>query len=218
MIVTVGGIKGGVGKSLISTNLVVIRSHLKNKKVLLIDGDEQGTSVDWVGHRSGLGIEVKWDTKKLIGSELRNSVLELKTGYNDVIIDCGGRDTESLRAALTISDKLLVPFQPKSFDIWTMNQVSQLVEEAKQVNPNLKAYSFINCGWYRGQDNKDALEILKQFSSIKVIPVVIGLRKAFSNATAEGLGIVELKPSDKKACTEIEALYRHVYGIKVMEK
>ena len=216
MIVTVGGIKGGVGKSLVATNLVVMRSQLKNKKILFVDGDEQGTSVDWVGHRNGLGIAVKWDTKRLIGSELRHSVLELKTGYNDVIIDCGGRDTESLRAALTISDKLLVPFQPKSFDIWTMNQVSQLVEEAKKVNPNLKAYSFINCGWHKGQDNKDALQILKQFSAIQVLPVIIGLRKAFSNATAEGLGIVELKPSDKKACTEIEALYRHIYDTKLM--
>ena len=97
-----------------------------------------------------------------------------------------------------------------------MNQVSQLVEEAKKINPNLQAYSFINCGWHKGQDNQDALDILKQFSSIKVIPVVIGLRKAFSNATAEGLGIVELKPLDKKACTEIEALYRHIYDTKLM--
>ena len=216
MIVTVGGIKGGVGKSLVATNLVVMRSQLKNKKILFVDGDEQGTSIDWVGHRNGLGIAVKWDTKRFICSELRKSVLEIRTGYNDVIIDCGGRDTESLRAALTISDKLLVPFQPKSFDIWTMNQVSQLVEEAKKINPNLQAYSFINCGWHKGQDNQDALDILKQFSSIKVIPVVIGLRKAFSNATAEGLGIVELKPLDKKACTEIEALYRHIYDTKLM--
>lgn len=218
MIITVGGIKGGVGKSLISTNLVVMRSQLKNKKILFVDGDEQGTSVDWVGHRNGLGIAVKWDTKRLIGSELRNSVLELKTGYSDVIIDCGGRDTESLRAALTISDKFLVPFQPKSFDIWTMTQVENLVREAKIINPKLKAYSFVNCGWYKGKDNEDALQILKEFSSIKALPVVIGLRKAFSNATAEGLGIIELKPTDKKACTEIETLYRHVYGTKLMVK
>lgn len=216
MIVTVGGIKGGVGKSLISTNLVVLRSQIKNKKILFVDGDEQGTSNDWVEHRNGLGIPVTWDTKRLIGSEIRTNLLELKTGYNDVIIDCGGRDTESLRAALTISDKFIVPFQPKSFDIWTMNQVSQLVEEAKKVNPNLKAYSFINCGGHTGKDNEDALQILKQFSSINVMPVIIGLRKAFSNATAEGLGITELKPLDKKACTEIETLYRHVFGTKIV--
>ena len=80
MIVTVGGIKGGVGKSLISTNLVVMRSHLKSRKVLLIDGDEQGTSVDWVGHRNGLGIAVKWDTKRFIGSELRKECFRDKSG------------------------------------------------------------------------------------------------------------------------------------------
>lgn len=83
--------------------------------------------------------------KRFIGSELRKGVLELKTDYSDVIIDFGGIYTESLRAALTISNRLLVPFQPKSFDIWTMNQVTHLVEEAEKVNPNLKAYSFINC-------------------------------------------------------------------------
>lgn len=211
MIVTVGGIKGGVGKSLISTNLVVMRSQLNNNKVLFIDGDEQGTSVDWVEHRSGLGIPVQWDTKRFIGSHIRKSLLDLKTGYDDVIIDCGGRDTSSLRAALTISDKFIIPFQPKSFDLWTMSQIETLVEEAKQVNPNLQSYSFINCGGHAGKDNEESIKILKQFPIIKVIPVVIGLRKAFSNATAEGLSITELKPSDKKACTEIEALYRHIY-------
>lgn len=67
MIVTVGGIKGGVGKSLISTNLVVLRSELKNKKLLFIDGDEQGTSNDWVEYRNEVGIPVTWDTKRLVG-------------------------------------------------------------------------------------------------------------------------------------------------------
>lgn len=218
MIVTVGGIKGGVGKSLIATNLVVLRSQLKNRKILFIDGDEQRTSCDWVEHRSGLGIPVTWDTKKLIGSAIRTTVLELKTGYSDVIIDCGGRDTSSLRAALTLTDKFIVPFQPKSFDIWTMTQVEKLVEEAKKVNPTLKAYSFINCGGHIGKDNQEAIQILKQFTTINVIPVVVGLRKAFSNATADGLATTELRPTDKKACKEIETLYRHVYGTKLAQK
>lgn len=214
MIVTVGGIKGGVGKSLISTNLVVLRSELKNKKLLFIDGDEQGTSNDWVEYRNEVGIPVTWETKRLIGSEIRNSLIDLKTGYDDVIIDCGGRDTSSLRAALTISDKFIVPFQPKSFDLWTITQIETLVEEAKQVNPTLQTYSFINCGGHTGRDNEEAIKILKQFPSIKVIPVVVGLRKAFSNATAEGLSITELKPLDKKACTEIQTLYKHIYNKK----
>ena len=65
--------------------------------------------------------------------------------YDDIIIDCGGRDTASLRAALTVSDIFLVPFQPKSFDIWTTEKVCALVEEAKSLNDHLISYAVINC-------------------------------------------------------------------------
>ena len=40
--------------------------------------------------------------------------------------------------------------------------------------------------------------------------VTIGLRKAFSNATAEGLGIAEMK-SDPKATSEMYALHDAVF-------
>ena len=217
MIVTIGGIKGGVGKSLIAVNLTVIRA-LMNKRVLLVDGDEQGTSGDWTDHRIGLGITTPWTTIRLKSSAIRTEIKKMMPDYDDIIIDCGGRDTTSLRAALTVSDVFLVPFQPKSFDIWTSSKVSSLVEEARSINPLLQAYSFINCGGSRGKDNEEAQEILKQVEGISLIPVAVGLRKAFSNATAEGLGIVEFKPQDKKASSEIKTLYKHIFDIKKASK
>lgn len=217
MIVTIGGIKGGVGKSLIAVNLAVIRS-LDGKKVLLVDGDDQGTASDWADHRMGLGITTPWTTIRLKGVSVRNELIKMKDDYDDIVIDCGGRDTASLRAALTISDVFVVPFQPKSFDIWTVSQVSEVVEEARSINPSLQAYSFINCGGARGKDNEEAQNILKQVDGISPIPVSVGLRKAFSNATAEGLGVVEFKPQDKKASSEIKTLYRHVFDTEKTSK
>ena len=217
MIVTLGGIKGGVGKSLISVNLAVLRS-LDKKKILLVDGDDQGTTSDWVEHRFGLGIETPWTTIRLKGASVRNEILKMKQDYDDVIIDCGGRDTVSLRAALTITDLFLIPFQPKSFDIWTISQVSHLTEEARVINPNLIASSFINCGEARGNDNEEAKEILKEINGIHPLNISVGHRKAFSNATAKGLGVVELKPQDKKACSEIKTLYRYVFEGKKTSK
>lgn len=217
MIVTIGGIKGGVGKSLIAVNLAVIR-NLDGKKVLLVDGDDQGTASDWVDHRVGLGIPTTWTTIRLKGAAVRSELVKMKNDYDDVLIDCGGRDTASLRAALTISDVFIVPFQPKSFDIWTISQVSEVVEEAHSINPSLKAYSFINCGGARGKDNEEAQGILKQVEGIQPIPVAIGLRKAFSNATADGLGVIEFKPQDKKASSEIKTLYRHIFDSKMTLK
>ena len=112
----------------------------------------------------------------------------MKADYDDIVIDCGGRDTASLRAALTISDVFVVPFQPKSFDIWTVSRVSELAEEACCINPYLQVYSFINCGGARGNDNEEAQNILKQVDGISLIPVSVGLRKAFSTRQPKGWG------------------------------
>lgn len=210
MIITVGGIKGGCGKSLVSTNLTVICARGGNR-VLLVDADEQGTSGDWTDHRTGLGVETPWTTIRLKANAVRTEIIKLKSNYDDIIIDCGGRDTASLRAALTVSDVFLVPFQPKSFDIWTASKVTTLVEDATALNEKLISYAFINCGGTRGIDNDDAKEILSKTKGLKLLPCTIGLRKAFSNATAEGLGIIETK-GDAKAVSEMKALHKAVFG------
>lgn len=215
MIITVGGIKGGCGKSLIATNLTVLRS--RTGRTLLVDGDEQGTSGDWADHRIALGIDTNWVTIRLKANAIRSEVKKLSKNYDDIIIDCGGRDTASLRAALTISDVFLVPFQPKSFDIWTMSQVCSLIAEAKIINEELKAYTFLNCASSRGSDNDDAQTILSKSNELILLPVTIGLRKSFSNATAQGLGVIEIK-SDDKAIGEIEDLHDRIFIPKRHQK
>lgn len=211
MIVTVGGIKGGCGKSLIATNLTVLRA-LSNKRVLLVDADSQGTSGDWTDHREALGVSTPWTTIRLKANAVRTEIRKMTDLYDDIIIDCGGRDTAELRAALTISDVFVVPFQPKSFDMWTISQVSTLIYEAKALNENLAAYAVINCAGSRGTDNEDAQKILSKAEGLCLLPATIGLRKAFSNATAEGLGIVEMKKNnDPKAVSEMQALYTAIF-------
>lgn len=212
MIITIGGIKGGCGKSLISTNLTVMRA-LSGKKVLLVDADEQGTSGDWTDHRTELGVETPWTTVRLKSNAVRTEIKKMMKNYDDIIIDCGGRDTASLRAALTVSDVFLVPFQPKSFDIWTADRVSDLLEEARSLNDNLIAYAVINCAGSRGSDNEDAQKILAKTDGLKLLPVTVGMRKGFSNATAEGLGIIEMR-SDKKAKEEMIALHDALFKRK----
>ncbi len=209
MIITIGGIKGGCGKSLISTNITVLRS-LSGKKVLLVDGDEQGTAGDWSDHRTSLGINTPWTTIRLKANAVRTEVLKMADNYDDIIIDCGGRDTASLRAALTVSDIFLVPFQPKSFDIWTAKKVAQLADEATTLNPKLKTYAFINCAISRGTDNEDAKKILAHIQGMYLLDQTVGMRKSFSNATSEGLGVIELK-TDKKAIVEIEQLCKALF-------
>lgn len=214
MIIVVGGIKGGSGKTTVATNLAIIRSG-EGKDVLLVDADDQETSTDFTILRNELLEDGAGYTNiKLTGAAVRTEVLRLKDKYQDIIIDTGGRDTSSQRAALTVADALLVPFVPRSFDIWTIEKVSILVSEMKTVNPELKAYMFINRADSRGQDNYDTAEVLKETDALTYLDTPLGARKAFSNAAAAGLGVSEVKPQDPKALAEIQKLHRYVFDIK----
>jgi chromosome partitioning protein len=118
MIVVLAQTKGGVGKSTIAVNLAVERSRA-GRDVLLIDADEQGTASDFTALRTEQVGAPGYTAVALSGASVRTQVLQMKPKYGDIIIDAGGRDTAGLRAALTIADVAVVPFQPRSFDIWT---------------------------------------------------------------------------------------------------
>jgi chromosome partitioning protein len=213
MIIVVGGIKGGSGKSTVATNLAVIRAAA-GSDLLLVDADEQETATDFTALRSeSSNGNAGYTGIKLTGSAVRTQLLRLKEKYDDIVIDTGGRDTTSQRAAITIADVMLVPFVPRSFDVWTLEKVSALVEEMKPANESLLVYTFLNRADPRGQDNADAAELLKDHPALRYLPAPLGNRKAFPNAAALGLGVTELKPEDPKATAEIMMLYRSLFDI-----
>lgn len=211
MIVVVGGIKGGTGKTTIATNLAVIRSS-NGKKVLLVDADEQKSTSVWANQRDVLNIDTKWSTIQLGGKALRTQLERMKVDYDDIIIDVGGRETTSLRAAISIADICLIPFKPRSLDIWTLTDIKALIAEMKPANPNLKAFAMINQADAKGSDNEGTISILQECEEIKCIKSTIGTRKSFANASSDGLGVSEMKVCDKKAVQEMQELYDFIYN------
>lgn len=213
MIVVVGGIKGGSGKTTVATNLAVMRSQTKD--VLLIDADDQESASDFTILRNdqqptGAG----YTSIRLSGAAVRTETKRLVSKYEEIVIDTGGRDTASQRAALTVADVLLVPFVPRSFDVWTLEKVSELVGEMRTVNSELKAYAFINRADPAGRDNEEAASIIRETAELEFIDCPLGSRKAFSNAAAKGLGVAEHKPTDTKAVNEMNALYRYLFDAR----
>jgi chromosome partitioning protein len=205
MIIVIGGIKGGSGKTTLCTNLAAIRA-LQGKRVLLVDADEQCSASDWAEHREMLGITTPWSTIQLSGSAVRSQIAKMADAYDDIFIDTGGRDTTSQRSALAIANVFLTPFQPRSLDVWTVGKVVAMLLEIHAINPKLKAYAVINRADAQGMDNWDAAEIIQEGNGLVYLPVIIGQRKAFANAAAEGLCVLELKNQDKKATKEIQLL------------
>ncbi len=135
MIIVGGGIKGGSGKTTFTTNLAVIRAA-HGQEVVLIDADEQETSNDFTQLRAEhLDGKPGYLCNKQSGMGVRTAALQLAQKYDDIIIDTGGRDTASQRAALSVADVLIVPFVPRSFDVWTLERVTNLIAEIKPAQP-----------------------------------------------------------------------------------
>ena len=101
-------------------------------------------------------------------------------------------------------------FAPRSFDIWTLDRVVAVLEEARAVNPALRACAFLNRADPRGGDNAAAAEILKSAPGLELIPIALGGRKSYARAATEGLSVAELRPPDPKAIEEMDALLRFI--------
>lgn len=214
MIYVIGGIKGGSGKTTVATNLAVALVQ-DGKDVLLVDADDQETATDFSAWRNERTQgNAGYTSVQLTGQAARDELKRLANKYEDVVIDTGGRDTTSQRAALSVAHIYLVPFNPRSFDVWTLEKVTRLIQEIQTINPELKAYAFLNRADPRGSDNEEAAEVLKDSDAVQFLDTPLGNRKAFSNAAAQGMGVIELQPEDRKATAEFQTLYNTICNPK----
>ena len=209
--------KGGSGKTTIATNLACIAAGQK-ADILLVDADDQETASDFtVVRKEDHPAAPRYTCAKLGGRSIRTEILELAPRYDHTIVDTGGRDTTSQRAALAVSQLLLVPFVPRSFDIWTLNKVAGLVEEIRTVNPGLIAHVFLNRTDPRGQgiENAEAASMLGEIDGLTYLDAPLGNRKAFGHAASQGLAVTELASHHKnpKATDEIMTLYKRCFNV-----
>ena len=208
MIVTVGNTKGGVGKTTLAVNLAIARA-MTGRDVWLIDADRQGTAQTAIsiradsGQQPGIACATYPD-----GPTLRAQVQQQVGKFDDIIIDAGGRDSTALRAALVLSDVIVVPFQPRSYDVWALNDIAALIDEARSVRDNLRAVAILNCAdsGETSTDNADAAAAVADVPQFEYLATPIRRRKAFANAAGAGLSVLELKPADKKASAELNSL------------
>lgn len=213
MILAVGNIKGGVGKTMLAVNIAVGLVQ-RGRDVLLIDGDEQSSASTFAQIRADLPA-AKLTTIQLHGAAIRQQMRQLADKYDEIVIDVGGRDTGSLRAALTVADAILVPFQPRSVDLWTAEQIAGLISEARSVNDRLRAYAVLNVADAQGRDNDDAVAALASIDGMTALPVAVVRRKAFPNAFSAGMSVLEHAPKDAKACGEVLSVVNALYTQEV---
>ena len=210
MIFLLGGEKGGTGKSTISVNLATwLAGH--GKDVILIDTDRQRTSSRFVERRNELSDVPKIHCVEKYGN-VYDAVKDVSSRYEYVLVDAGGRDSEELRTAMVVANKLYVPLKASQPDLETSVHMNELVKLARGLNPKLRAMLVISMGSTHPavHEDQDAAEILSELPEFGMSNVVIRERKVYRDAMAEGRGVIEM--GNEKASDEIGDLAREIFG------
>lgn len=211
MILLLGGEKGGTGKSTISTNIAVALAY-KKKEVVLIDCDPQCTTSKWLTRRNKFYCNLPKIFCVQKTEDIYETVQDIASRYEHVIIDAGGHDSEELRTAMVACHKMYIPLRASQPDIETSKHITQLIKLAKTLNPKLLAFAIISMAPTNHvlTEDQEAINVLSKNDTIKVSNVIIRERKIYRDAIAEGKGVLEY--NNTKAIQEITQLSKEIFS------
>lgn len=186
MIIVIGGKKGGTGKSNLAYNLAGAYKHLQ-RKVLIIDGDDNATCVNKSNRRKELLLDAedRGDTEAIkalsimpvqgvnSSSDIRVDLREASTNYQVVIVDTGGFETKAFKSAVMVADHIIVPTQLSQDDIeqldplfeWLREQEADLQLKSPDLYLNISAV-FSRVHGYQNSDKTEAKEFLEDYSDL----------------------------------------------------
>lgn len=207
MIVGVFNTKGGVGKSTLALNLAA--GLAAEGDVLAVDGDRQGTLLAAIGMRPE-GVSELAAAHWIDGKLLRSQVAQAAKKYKHIVIDAGGRDSSAMRAGLMVCDIVLIPFQPRSFDVWAVSDMAALVTEAHAMRDGLQVWAILNGADSQGSENVDAADAVREIDGVNYLDASVGRRKAIADLAGMGLGILDRPDRDRRAAGEISYLLQFI--------
>lgn len=204
MITVVGNLKGGTGKSTVAFNLAVWLA-INDYKVEIFDLDPQETLSDVVDIRDEDDYE-----PRLAISKNADDIQDCKV--DEILIDIGTADTNAMRKAISLADRIVVPVPPSQADIWSTQRFLKMVDEicSKPAIPQM--LGFVNrADTHIGvRETGEAEDALKMLPNIDLIPARLYQRTTYRRSFSEGLAVFELEPKGK-AAAEVNKFASLVY-------
>ena len=198
------GQKGGSGKTTIATALSV-RAAQDGHSVALFDLDPQGSATRWSERRDGenpavVSCQIFMLAKMLAKAE--------EGGADFAIIDTPGKIEQAAVEAAKVADLVLIPVRATAFDLDALKELRALLAIAGDP----PAYAVINAAPVQGRRHEDARAVIEQMHHLKVAPVHLCQRNAFSDSIIAGQTVNEYEPKGK-AAAEVSALYDLILSI-----
>jgi chromosome partitioning protein len=210
MILVVANPKGGVGKTLISTNFVAIAVG-EGVESELVDTDIKGGSRGWMQIRNSENIQPFIPLK--IGVD--NPVAELlheATKYDLLVVDIGANSHENIMKYASVADLIIVPTGPDQLELdMTVSLFSDFrAQDHKHMNGRFPAYAVLNqLPTSAASKEEQALREFLEEESIEVFQAGLKHRTSWRNSRRAGMAIHEMKGKDrdKKAALEMRAIF-----------
>lgn len=192
-------IKGGVGKSTITTNLVGLMES--NKKVALIDCDiPQTTAAAWSAIREGkTTAEIAVDHLQLV-----DLIKRFNEEYDFILIDAPPRIAEITKVSLILSDLCLVPLGASGAEIWATSDLLKIINAAKAHKPEIDVRIIWNKFRASTRSAQELSKVVYEELRLKELNTKLGYRVAYSEALARGMTVIEW--NDKAAKAEMLSL------------
>ena len=197
-------VKGGAGRSTLSTNLAGELSKIGT--TVLIDADmPQGTSASWYSLRKQAGRAGALSAATAANHhELIERVEELRHAADFIVLDGPPRIAEMTRASLMLSDLCLLPVGASLAEIWATDDVLSLIEQARKVRP-VDARMI----WTRHRSRTRLAEELGSQAGeelgLPILKVAMGLRVAYIEALGAGLTAAEMSDPNARMETRFMA-------------
>jgi len=204
MITVVGNLKGGTGKSTVAFNLAVWLT-LNDHDVKIFDLDPQATLSDVCDIRE----EDEYEPLLSIS----NSIDEIKSAKEEqILIDVGTADTKSMRKAISLADRIIVPVPPSQADIWSTQRFIKMVLDIRGKKKMPQMLGFVNrADTHLGvRETGEAEEAIKMLPHIDLVDTRLYQRTAYRRSFSEGLAVFELEPKSK-AAAEVNKFSSIVY-------
>lgn len=183
-----------------------------NAKVLMVDGDPQGSATRWAASAS----DEKPFPAAIMGlANLAEKVhRELKRYMNDyeyIFIDCPPAIENSFTSsALLVADLALIPVVPSPTDLWAAVGIQKLIANVSEINEKLNARLVANMCQNNASIAKEALVLINEFEFSKTATDIY-LRTAYRQAAAFGGTVLDL--DNIKAKQEIRELVAEILTI-----
>lgn len=209
MIIAILSLKGGTGKTTVSTTLAC--RYAKDNKVILVDSDSQRSSMAWYNCREENNPNLTVSSAIEPGV-LRKQLPNLSNQYDYVIVD-GAPHTDSSNAiTLFFADLVLIPITPSPYDYWSVETfINTRVMPAMEQNPSLKVFFLLNKWNERSSLPKSIEEALQENLSIKLLNSRLHNRVAYADSAMYGKTVLEF--NNPKAKAEVEALFYEIEAI-----